>query len=101
MTKQQKKSLFASIRKAAKEGFVTTFYIGFLAELYLRVLGTEGVKKAERLYLLYDNPELNISLPPNFYEKYMSKPPYEGIGAPMSAVTIAAVNRIRLLLDQF
>lgn len=85
----------------AKEGFVTTFYIGFLAELYLRVLGTEGVKKAERLYLLYDNPELNISLPPNFYEKYTSKPPYEGIGAPMSAVTIAAVNRIRLLLDQF
>lgn len=85
----------------AKEGFVTPFYLGFLAEIMMRgVRGAEGIKDSEELYHYFDS-ELNDIIPPNFYEKYAPQPPYEGIGAPMSAVTIAAINRIRMLIDQF
>ena len=85
----------------AQEGYISPFYLGFLAELYIRVLGAEGNKKAEALFQYFNNPELNIMVPPNFYEKYSPLPPHEGFGAPMSAVTIATINRIRLLTSQF
>lgn len=86
--------------KYATEGFISPFYLGFLAEIYIKVRGADGCQKAKELYSYFDN-ELNITIPPNFYEKYSPMPPYEGIGAPMSAVTIATINRIRLLLEQF
>lgn len=86
--------------KYATEGYVTPFYLGFLAEIYMRVFGGDGLKKAEELYKYFYN-DLNTTIPPNFYEKYTPMPPYEGIGAPMSAVTIATINRIRMLREQF
>lgn len=84
----------------SKEGGITPFYLGFVVEIYVRVRGAEGIKKAEEIYNAF-NTELNDILPPCFYEKYTTEPPYEGKGAPLSAVTIATLNRIRLLIDQF
>lgn len=86
--------------KYATEGYVTPFYMGFLAEIYMRVLGSDGLKKAEELYKCFNN-EINTTVPPNFYEKFAPMPPYEGIGAPMCAVSIATINRIRMLREQF
>jgi GH15 family glucan-1,4-alpha-glucosidase len=94
------RNIDADSPKYATEGFITPFYLGFLAEIYIKLRGADGCQKAKELYLYFDN-ELNITIPPNFYEKYTPLPPYEGIGAPMSAVTIATINRIRLLLAQF
>lgn len=84
----------------ATEGSITPWYLGYLVELYLRVLGRDGIEKAEGIYRLFDT-NLNDVLPPSFYESFSPNPPFVGIGSPMSAVTIATINRIRLLIDQF
>ena len=84
----------------ATEGFISPFYLGFLVEIYMRVLGSEGSKQAAKIYEYFNN-ELIETVPPMFYEKFTPMPPYKGIGAPMSAVTIAAINRIRMLANQF
>lgn len=84
----------------ASEGGISPFYLGFMVEVYLRVNGAEGLKKAEKIYNGF-NTELNDIVSPNFFERYSAEPPYEGKGAPLSAITIAALNRIRLLIDQF
>ncbi|MBQ5512923.1 MAG: hypothetical protein IIT83_04480, partial [Bacteroidales bacterium] len=86
--------------KYDEEGAISPFNLGFLVELYLRVLGRDGIEKAEGIYRLFDT-NLNDVLPPSFYESFSPNPPFVGIGSPMSAVTIATINRIRLLIDQF
>ncbi|MCQ2253565.1 MAG: amylo-alpha-1,6-glucosidase [Bacteroidales bacterium] len=86
--------------KFAQEGDITPFYLGFMAELYLKVRGEEGVKRAEEIYHVFDD-KLNEVQSPNFYEAFQPEPPYEGKGSPLSAVTIATINRIKLLIDQF
>lgn len=84
----------------ATEGSISPFYFGFLADIYIRVLGAEGVEKANGLYHSLDT-SLRDVLPTCFYESFTPEPPYEGKGSPMSAVTIANINRISLLVSQF
>ncbi len=79
---------------------ITPYYLGFLAELYLKIHGEDGVKKATDIYHAFDSKLIDVQSP-NFYEKFSSEPPYEGKGSPLSAVTIASINRIKLLIDQF
>lgn len=79
---------------------ITPYYLGFLAELYLKNYGEDGIKKANEIYHLFDE-KLNDVQSPNFYEKFSAEPPYEGKGSPLSAVTIASINRIKMLIDQF
>ena len=86
--------------KYDEEGAISPFNLGFLVELYLRVLGRDGIDKAESIYRSLDT-NLNELLPPSFYEFFTPNPPYEGLGSPMSAVAIAAINRIKLLISQF
>ncbi len=94
------RTIAADDPKYDTEGSITSFYLGFLVEIYLRILGEEGIEKAEKLYRTFDS-NLNEVIPPCFYEEYTPKPPYVGKGSPMSAVTIATINRIRQLIDQF
>ncbi|MCR5455715.1 MAG: amylo-alpha-1,6-glucosidase [Bacteroidales bacterium] len=86
--------------KYATEGSISPFYLGFMVEIYIRVMGADGIKKAKEIYNSF-NTELNDIVPPSFYERYSAEPPYVGIGSPLSAVTIANLNRIRLLIEQF
>jgi len=83
-----------------KNSDITPFYLGFLAEIYLKVYGESGMAKAETLYRSFDT-KLNEIQSPCFYEKFSAEPPYEGKGSPLCAVTIAAINRIKMLIDQF
>jgi len=76
-------------------------YTGFLAELYLKLKGgDDGMKKAKQLYEAF-NEDTGLPSTPSFYQSYHSTPPYEGIGSPLCAVTVAAVNRIKMLIDQY
>ncbi|MBO4243554.1 MAG: glycogen debranching enzyme family protein [Bacteroidales bacterium] len=83
------------------EVFVVPEYNDFVAELYLKMrIGDEGMNMANKMYnaLNFDG---NSSVTPCFYQKYMPTPPYEGVGSPLCAATVAAVSRIKMLIDQY
>jgi glycogen debranching enzyme len=84
------------------DGDIYPIYLGFLAEYYLRYFGEiEGVKKADEFYNLFNSKERIDTESPNFYEKFDPEPPYRGKGSPLFAGTVATLNRIKLLIDQF
>lgn len=73
----------------------------FVAELYLKLkIGDEGMKFAKQMYYAHNQND-DISLSPCFYQKYTPTQPFKGIGSPMCAASIAAVNRIKMLIDQY
>ena len=80
-------------------GYVVPQYSGFLAELYLRIYGANGIDKAEKLYLNFD--------PCNGYngnlicEKYDGTPPYTPDGAVIDSVAVAEIVRIKALIDKY
>ncbi|MBQ3689154.1 MAG: glycogen debranching enzyme family protein [Bacteroidales bacterium] len=83
------------------EGDIYPIYLCFLAELYLKTGGEiEGMKNAESIYRMFDTARIEIESP-NFFEKFDPEPPYRGKGSPLFAGTVAAINRIKLLMDQF
>ncbi len=84
-----------------EEVYVMPEYNDFVAELYLKMrIGDEGMEMANKMYNALDF-DGNASVTPYFYQKYMPTPPYEGIGSPLCAATVAAVNRIKMLIDQY
>ena len=84
------------------EGDIYPIYLGFLAELYLKLDGEdEGMKKAEAIYNTFNDADRIAVESPNFYERFNPQEPCYGKGSPLFAGTIAAINRIKLLMDQF
>lgn len=94
------RTMAASDPRYAKEGKISPFYFGFFAELCIRVRGSEGVENVKEIYNTFKDG-CNGVVPPCFYEQYSPEPPFEGKGAPLSAVAIATLNRMRLLIRQF
>lgn len=83
------------------EGDIYPRYLGFMAELYIKACGgKDGLKKAEEIYRTYDSERIEVDSP-NFYECHDAEPPYEGKGSPLFAGSIAAIYRIKLLIDQY
>ena len=83
------------------EGDIYPIYLGFLAELYLRLSNSkESKEKVEELYNLFNVPERIELEAPNFYEKFDGRT-LAGKGSPMFAGTVGTINRIRLLSDSF
>ena len=86
---------------SGQEVFVMPELNDFVAELYLKLkIGDEGMKIAKQMYFAHNRPD-DMPVSPCFYQKYSPTPPYNGIGSPMCAASIAAVNRIKLLIDQY
>ena len=86
---------------SAGSAIVVPEYTAFLAELYLKLRGGDsGLNKAKQLYEAF-NEDNGLPSTPSFYQYYRSTPPYEGMGSPLCAVTVAAVNRIKMLIDQY
>ena len=83
------------------EIYIMPEYSAFVAELYLKLRTDDsGMKSAKQLYYSLNE---NNGLPstPCFYSKYSANPPYDGFGSPLCATTVAAVNRIKMLIDQY
>ena len=86
---------------SGQEVFVMPELNDFVAELYLKLkTGDEGMKFAKQMYYAHNQND-DVSLSPCFYQKYTPTPPYKGIGSPMCAASIAAVSRIKMLIDQY
>ncbi|MBQ3657174.1 MAG: glycogen debranching enzyme family protein [Bacteroidales bacterium] len=84
------------------EGDIYPIYFGFLVEVYLKYCGEiEGLKKAERIYNLFNVQQRIETESPNFYERFAPEPPFRGKGSPLFAGTIATFYRIKLLIEQF
>ena len=88
-------------KQNSQNGDIYPIYLGFLAEIYLKYMGNEGLEKAKKIFNFFNNPEVIKNDSPNFFEKYAPEEPYDGKGSPMFAGTIATFNRIKMLIDQF
>ena len=81
--------------------YVMPEFNDFVAELYLKLrIGDEGMKMAKQMYYAH-NQDDSLPSSPCFYQKFLPEAPQEGFGSPLCAASVAAVNRIKMLIDQY
>ena len=81
--------------------YVMPEFNDFVAELYLKLrIGDEGMKMAKQMYYAH-NQDDSLPSSPCFYQKFLPVAPHEGFGSPLCAASVAAVNRIKMLIDQY